>query len=124
MAGRQPIKTLTIWIALIMCALLTGCNLTARAPLPVASPTAVPLATALPTIPPLAPGLDSGVRLNDSDCLLTPPNWIPYTVKPGDSLGALSVAVDTPLSELVANNCLEDANTLFVDQVIYLPRQP
>ena len=110
------------WV--VLCGVVAGCNLTTRAPLPTPPPTAVPLATALPTIPPLAPGLDTGARLNDSTCLLTPANWVPYTVQPGDSLGALSLAVDTPLSELVANNCLDNADTLFVEQVIYLPRQP
>jgi hypothetical protein len=45
-------------------------------------------------------------------------------VQPGDSLGALSVSVDTPMQELVTNNCLDNANSIFVEQIIYLPRQP
>jgi len=103
--------------------LLTACNLTNQTPVPTAQPTPVPLSP-LPTTPPLATGIDSGARLNDSTCLLTPANWIPYTVQPGDSLGVISASVDTPLEELVANNCLENADTIYVEQVIYLPRAP
>jgi hypothetical protein len=107
---------------LALLVLLMACNLTTVQPSPTPQPTAVPLV--LPTTPPLATGLDPNVRFNDSTCVLTPFNWIPYTVQPGDSLGALSVAVDTPMQELVTNNCLENADSIFVDQVIYLPRQP
>ncbi|MCC6614395.1 MAG: LysM peptidoglycan-binding domain-containing protein [Anaerolineae bacterium] len=103
--------------------LITACNLTSEVPVPTAQPTPVPLAP-LPTTPPLATGNDTGARLNESTCLLTPPTWISYTIQPGDSLGAIAVAIDTPLSELVTNNCLENADTIYVDQVIYLPRAP
>ncbi|MBE0688529.1 MAG: LysM peptidoglycan-binding domain-containing protein [Anaerolineae bacterium] len=107
----------------ILMLLLAACNLTNRAPVPTAQPTPVPLSP-LPTTPPLSTGIDSGAPLNDSTCLLTPANWISYTVQPGDSLGAIAVAIDTPLADLVANNCLENADTIFVEQVIYLPRAP
>lgn len=107
---------------LVMLVSLMACNLTTVQPSPTPQPTAVPLV--LPTTPPLATGLDPNVRLNDSTCVFTPFNWIPYTVQPGDSLGALSVTVDTPMQELVTNNCLENADSIFVDQVIYLPRLP
>jgi hypothetical protein len=101
---------------------LLACNLTTVQPSPTPQPTAVPLV--LPTTPPLATGLDPNVRLNDSTCAFTPFNWVAYTVQPGDSLGAISVAVDTPLQDLVTNNCLENADSIFVEQIIYLPRQP
>ncbi|MCL4246526.1 MAG: LysM peptidoglycan-binding domain-containing protein [Anaerolineae bacterium] len=120
---KSPLARSRILIFAILALLLAACNLTNRPPVPTPQPTPVPLAP-LPTIPPLTTGIDSAVPLNNSTCLLTPPNWIPYTVQPGDSLGAISVAVDTPLEELVANNCLENADTIYVEQVIYLPRAP
>lgn len=102
--------------------LLAACTLTTVDPTSTPPPTAIPLL--LPTTPPLTLGTDPAVRLNDSTCPFTPPNWIPYTVQPGDSLGAISVAVDTPMNDLVTNNCLENADSLFVEQVIYLPTTP
>lgn len=115
---------LVMWIALVWAIL--ACNLTTVQQVPTAQPTPVPLV--LPTTPPLAPDLlsvtSSSNPLTTSTCALTPPTWVAYTVQPGDSLGALSVAVDTPLQELVTNNCLENADQLFADQIIYLPRLP
>ena len=102
--------------------LMTACSLTTVPPTSTPQPTPIPLL--LPTTPPLSLGTDPAVRLNDSTCPFTPSNWIPYTVQPGDSLGAISVAVDTPLSDLVTNNCLENADAIFVQQVIYLPTTP
>ena len=120
---KTPFARSRILIFAILALLLAACNLTNQPQIPTPQPTPVPLAP-LPTIPPLTTGIDSGTSLNNSTCLLTPANWIPYTVQPGDSLGVISVAVDTPLAELVANNCLENADTIYVEQVIYLPRAP
>jgi LysM repeat protein len=110
------------FFALLAVLLLPACTLTNRPPTPTPQPTPIPLV--LPTTPPLAVGADPATRLNNSTCPFTPANWIPYTVQPGDSLGALSVSVDTPMQELVTNNCLDNANSIFVEQIIYLPRQP
>lgn len=118
----KSLRALTRLSIIIAGLLLAACSLTNVPPTATLQPTPVPLL--LPTTPPLTLGTDPSVRLNDSTCPFTPANWIPYTVQPGDSLGVISVSVDTPLSELVTNNCLENADSLFVEQVIYLPRQP
>jgi hypothetical protein len=108
---------------LLLC--LSACTLTNIPRTPTPPPTPIPLI--LPTTPPI---IQPGTVItpvgggNASTCPFTPPTWVAYTVRNGDSLGAISVAVDTALSELVTNNCLTDANSIFVDQVIYLPRLP
>lgn len=127
MPRMQALVKALLFAPLLLLTLL-ACNLTNVPPTQTPQPTAIPLI--LPTTPPIvAPGTllttpIGGTGAGTSTCALTPPTWIPYTVQPGDSLGAISVAVDAPLPELVANNCLADANALFVDQVIYLPRLP
>jgi hypothetical protein len=125
---RIPVIAKSLLLAPIALLLLAACNLTNVPPTATPQPTPVPLL--LPTIPPvIAPGtvltpVGGSTTGTVSTCPLTPPTWIPYTVQAGDSLGAISVAVDTPLQDLVTNNCLQDANSLFADQVIYLPRLP
>lgn len=123
--------TKSLLFALSSLFLLCACTLTNVPPTATPQPTPVPLL--LPTTPPvIAPGAvltpvggaTTGTTGSLATCPLTPPTWVAYTVQPGDSLGAISVAVDTPLQDLVTNNCLQDANSLFADQVIYLPRLP
>ncbi|MCC6801589.1 MAG: LysM peptidoglycan-binding domain-containing protein [Anaerolineae bacterium] len=133
----MPIRTCTGIRALLL--LLGGavfalaCNLTTTPPTPTARP-AQPTATgssAAPTlfasITPL-PGLGGGVSPtqppSNTTCPSTPPNWIPYTVEAGDSIGALATATSTTIQDIVNANCLTDPDTLFTGQVIYLPRSP
>jgi LysM repeat protein len=49
---------------------------------------------------------------------------MPYTVEPGDSMGLLAEQTSSTIQELVAGNCLNNADQIFVGQVLYLPRQP
>lgn len=125
---KMPAVTKTLLLPLCSLLLLAACTLTNVPPTATPQPTPVPLL--LPTTPPvIAPGtvltpVGGSTTGSISTCPLTPPTWIAYTVQAGDSLGAISVAVDTPLQDLVTNNCLADANSLFADQVIYLPRLP
>jgi hypothetical protein len=124
---KYPTLLRALLFAPLLLLLLLACNLTNVPRTPTPQPTAVPLI--LPTTPPIiAPGtiitpVGGGVSPS-STCPFTPTTWIAYTVQPGDSIGALSIAVDTPMQDLVTNNCLQDANSLFADQVIYLPRLP
>ncbi len=126
--SRYPSLLRSLLFAPALMLVLVACNLTNVPRTPTPQPTPIPLI--LPTTPPIiAPGtiitpVGGGATTGGSPCPLTPITWVAYTVLPGDSLGAISVAVDTPLQELVINNCLADANSLFVDQVIYLPRFP
>jgi hypothetical protein len=92
-------------------------------------PTAIPTNTPAPLVPPIATlpplGNPSVAPISSNpNCPFTPPTWVAYTVQVGDSIGALSVAVDTTIDEIVTNNCLENADSLFADQVLYLPRLP
>jgi hypothetical protein len=111
--------------------ILVGCNLRLGQPTPT-PPGNVPLITTLPpdTLPDLniPPSSDfgpvtQGTPINP-DCPLTPSTWITYTVESGDSLGLLAEQTSSSLDELVAGNCLTNPDSLFVGQVIYLPRQP
>jgi hypothetical protein len=111
--------------------MLVGCNLRLGQPTPT-PPGNVPLITTLPpdTLPDLniPPSSDfapvtQGTPINP-DCALTPSTWISYTVESGDSLGLLAEQTSSSLDELVAGNCLTNPDSLFVGQVIYLPRQP
>jgi LysM repeat protein len=93
---------------------------------PTAIPTNTPVPLVLPsvaTLPPLGNPAIAPVSPNPN-CPFTPPTWVAYTVQPGDSLGVISVNVDTPIDELVTNNCLESADSIFIEQVLYLPRLP
>jgi LysM repeat protein len=53
-----------------------------------------------------------------------PPGWEDYRIRSGDSLSALAVATGTTVAQLQAVNCIADPSRLFVDQLIYLPRDP
>jgi hypothetical protein len=58
------------------------------------------------------------------NCAATPSGWISYTVEPGDSMGLLADQTSSTIQELVTGNCLDNADQIFVGQVLYVPRQP
>lgn len=99
---------------------LVSCNL-ARA-LPTPTPPSLPPPTSLPPIDDSQPALTQEVV--NPDCPATPPGWIPYTVESGDSMGLLAEQTSSTIEELVAGNCLDNPDQIFVGQVLYLPRQP
>jgi hypothetical protein len=107
------------WKWLIFLTLL-ACNLTRALPTP----------TPPPTLPPTPPPLEDEFQPSlteesvNPDCPATPPGWIPYTVEPRDSMGLLAEQTSSTIQELVAGNCLDNADQIFVGQVLYLPRQP
>lgn len=73
-----------------------------------ASPTAV---AATPSITPT------------SDACPPPDQWLPYTVRPQDTLFSLSQLTDTAVDEIKSANCLLD-DFLAVGQILYLPVLP
>jgi LysM repeat protein len=50
--------------------------------------------------------------------------WIAYTVQTGDSISLLAERTGTTVQELIAANCLANADVINVGQVIYLPSAP
>ncbi len=103
------------WLVLLT---LLACNLTRALPTP----------TPPPTLPPTPPPLLDEPAVNEEpvnpDCAATPAGWIPYTVEPGDSMGLLAEQTSSTIQELVAGNCLDNPDQIFVGQVLYVPRQP
>lgn len=111
--------TVKLVIVLLVAA---GCNLTARQP---TTPTPPPTAPLITTLPPDANQVQPPpAEPINPDCPATPFDWITYTIEPGDSLSLLAEQTTSTIEELVAGNCLANADEIFVGQVIYLPRQP
>lgn len=109
---------------------LVACNLSTAPPTPTVSPaTEIPLF--FPSVTPF-PNLIGGVTPNapnvpvegaNPNCPL-PPGWITYTVESGDSMGLLAQQTDSSIPELTQANCLDNADQIYVGQVLYLPRAP
>ena len=109
-----------------------ACNLSRTAPTPTANPVQPTQAitsvapTLFASITPL--GFSGGtnataVPVGGTPCAV-PGNWVQYTVEDGDSLGVLATATGTTIQNIVSANCLNDPDTLFTGQVIYLPTSP
>lgn len=110
----------------LMCA---ACNLERRTPIPIPTAAAQPTATrilptAIPSITPLpGVGAPSGGGVPLPNCP-QPSGWITYVVQTGDSLGALAANTGTTINALAQANCLDNPDSLFSGQTIYLPRVP
>ena len=108
-------------LLLLVALTFTACNLTRNPPTPTPFP-----ATA--TFVPL--GIPSGLTPVGSpippnpNCATTPPGWIPYVVEQGDTLGLLAQQTDSTIQDLVAGNCMDNADSLIQDTTIYVPKQP
>ncbi|MBI5667839.1 MAG: LysM peptidoglycan-binding domain-containing protein [Chloroflexi bacterium] len=100
---------------IVLAAVLAGCNLTTAPPTPTLAPTQPP------TFAPIITPLPVDVTPINPDCPQTPNNWIPYTVEEGDNLSTLAEQTGSTVTELMANNCLENPDQLFAGFVIYLP---
>ena len=79
----------------------------------------------LPTLPP-TPTFDVTARLASAIPTATatlPPSPTPvtYTVKPGDSLGAIALELDISMESLMAANGLANPDALAVGQVLIIP---
>ncbi len=127
---RMKTKTLSLTVTLMAAALvLIGCNLTRTPPTPT-------LAPAPTTDPFVTPTFDPGAAFGqftptpiivigvDGGACQIPAGWVEYTVEPGDSLTLLAEQTDSTPAEIAAGNCRDNQDELFVDEIIYLPRQP
>lgn len=116
-----------IAVTLALAVILTGCNLSRRQPATRApQPTATTMAPlTLSTPDPANPfGATAVPAVVNPNCATTPPNWVPYTIEAGDSLGLLAQQTNSTISEIVAGNCMENPDQIEIDQVIYLPTTP
>ena len=111
------------WLILTLCAaLLAGCNLAEITPTFTPLP---PTATPIPQIVATFPADPNATAIPPNpNCASTPLGWIPYIVESGDSLSLLAIQTDSTIEELVAYNCLANADDIAVDQTIYVPHQP
>lgn len=56
-------------------------------------------------------------------CII-PTGWQPYVVSTGDTLSGLAFNLSTTVDVIQQGNCITNADSIFVGQVIYLPRLP
>lgn len=121
---------------LLLALVLAACNLSASPPTPTAAPfTQIPLFVASPS------PFGGSTTVIDPNSLLTPagttapieglnPNcpqpagWVTYTVEAGDSMGLLALQTDSTIAELTQANCLDNPDSIYVGQVLYVPRTP
>lgn len=52
------------------------------------------------------------------------PDWVIYTVRPGDTLNGIAGLVGATIRELVEGNCLLNPNLLRVGQQVFVPSLP
>lgn len=55
---------------------------------------------------------------------MQPLGWTAYTIRSGDTLFAIALAVDSTVAELRDANCIANVNRLAIGQVIFVPRNP
>lgn len=53
-----------------------------------------------------------------------PEDWSVYVVQTGNTLFSIARAVESSVNELRLVNCLEDVNTIFIGQELYVPVLP
>lgn len=68
------------------------------------------------TVPPLSIALPANCQIRT--------DWQPYIVQAGDTVGALAIATNTALADIVVGNCLTNPDIIEVGATLYLPRQP
>lgn len=81
------------------------------APLPMPTLTSAPLDTPIPIVTVEA-------------CVPGRPDWIVYTIQPGDTLFSLARNTGTTVEMVVQVNCLPDASQIYRGQSLYLPTWP
>ncbi|CAG1005715.1 Cortical fragment-lytic enzyme [Anaerolineae bacterium] len=109
---------------------LAACNLSASPPTPTAAPfTQIPLI--IPTQPVISDpnqlltpvGSTLPVEGLNPNCPL-PAGWVTYVVEGGDSMGLLAGQTDSTINELTQANCMDNPDSIYVGQVLYVPRPP
>lgn len=119
-------KRFTLYLTFFMAGMmLIGCNLSQVEPTPTFAPTPLP-----PTFDPNATLSSDNVATpiiltgEDGSACRVPDGWLAYIVESGDSLSLLGEQTQTLPGDLAEANCLADEDSLFVGEVIYVPRQP
>ncbi len=120
----------------ILVALTAACNLSQRNTTPTgsAATTEVTAATesaavASPTLPPAT----TTPRPTDPPATATPTkrgtpgcngdaDWVEYAVRTGDTLNKIAQRAGISTTELAQSNCITNPDTVYVGQVIYLPK--
>ena len=108
-------------LLLLVALTFSACNLTRNQPTPTPFPataTFVPLQLPSDLTP-----IGSPIPPNPN-CATTPQGWIPYVIERGDSLGLLAQQTDSTIQDLVAGNCMDNADSLIEGTTIYVPKQP
>lgn len=111
---------------------ISACTLSQNAELSATTPTVEIQVTATSEPEPTAEQSDttentSGEQSEQTDTSQCSPrtDWqFTYTVDPGITLSFIAQASNTTVAEIVAGNCLPDANTIYEGQVLRLPNQP
>jgi hypothetical protein len=123
-------RALLIFIAAIIA--LLACNLSRTPPTPTLAPVQTPVLvtsispTLFASITPLGGGGGSNPTpppVGGTPCAV-PGTWVQYTLQNGDSLGDLAQETGVTVQDIVNANCLSDPDTVYVGQVIYLPKSP
>lgn len=111
---------------LIPLLLAAGCNLrfNRATPTPPASVLATPEFGYFPPADGGSGTVDPNAPVLNPACSATPPTWVAYTVVAGDTLGLLAMQTDSSVEEIVAGNCLDSADSIYIDQMLYLPKTP
>ncbi len=76
----------------------------------------------LPSLPANAPTTGpTSIATRPTNCTNIPANWQTYTVVAGDTLGIIAGRVGSDITTLQTTNCLANADSIFVGQVLYVP---
>lgn len=107
---------------------LAACNLTAeapqeRTPQPISTRDVAQAPSPTPTVTLTATPTPTRQQTADDEVTACVPqtNWMTYVVVAGDTLGAIARRAGTSATELARANCLADANTIRVGQVLRVP---
>ncbi len=118
------------WAVMLALALLVAgplaCNLSRSQPTatPVPSTATFGPATLDPNIiPSLTPlGAPTATPLpGTATVCAVPTDWFVYIVQPGDTLTDIASRTGSTVQELMARNCLPNADAIFVGQSLYVP---
>jgi LysM repeat protein len=90
-------------------------------PTPTSSRTSTPTAT---TVAATTTQTASPTSTRTATTCAPPPNWVPYTVQPGDTLSGLSQIFDVSAATLQEANCLAPGSVLIAGSTLYVPYLP